>query len=98
MWNLPAPGAAGGPGSIEPFHMENTQDVKFDIEPYIIPYQNGIQMVWTYKKKMFTPATIEYIVTRYVKMLEFFSAHPGQGLKDFKTEERKQKSRKFKKR
>jgi len=85
--------------SLEPFepeHMEHTQDIKFDLEPYISEYRDGIEMYWAYKKKMFEPATIQYMINLYIKMLAFFAKDPGQSLKSYRSEERKQRSGKRK--
>ncbi len=58
--------------SYEPSHIPIARDIKFDLEPYIYEYENGIAMVWVYREALFEPATIEFIVNHYIKLLEFF--------------------------
>lgn len=66
----------------EPFHREVVKDIKFDLEPYITEYENGIAMRWVYRKNLFETSTIEFIVQQYIKLLEFFTHHPGQTLNE----------------
>ena len=70
---------------LEPFsshHIGQIQDVKFDLEPYITEYRNGIDMYWAYKKNMFAPAFIETIAENYIKSLAFFTKHPCGNLNE----------------
>jgi non-ribosomal peptide synthetase component F len=83
--------------SFEPDHTDITQDIKFDLEPYIIEYENGIEMRWVYRKALFEPATVEYIINLYIKLLEFFTRDPGQTLNRYKKEEKKKKTISLKK-
>jgi iturin family lipopeptide synthetase B len=78
--------------SFEPDHIDITQDIKFDLEPYIIEYENGIEMRWVYRKALFEPATIEYIINLYIKLLEFFTRDPEQTLNRYQKEEKKKKT------
>ncbi|MCP4146927.1 MAG: AMP-binding protein, partial [bacterium] len=71
---LPSPGKV--------YHMENHQEVKFDLEPYFTEYRSGIDMCWAYKKNMFQPLTIEHIVQRYIKYLDYFVKNPDHSLKE----------------
>ncbi|MCP4157509.1 MAG: AMP-binding protein, partial [bacterium] len=63
-------------------HIKNYPDVKFDLEPYFTEYGNGIDICWAYKKKMFEPLTVEHIVQRYTKYLDYFAKKPNHSLKD----------------
>ncbi|MCP4156928.1 MAG: amino acid adenylation domain-containing protein, partial [bacterium] len=66
----------------EEYHLENYPDVKFDLEPYFTENSDGIDMCWAYKKNMFEPLTIEHIVQRYIKYLDYFVKNPDRSLKD----------------
>ncbi len=85
-----------GTGDMEPFepyHTTDTHDVKFDLEPYVIEYKNGIDTQWVYKKSMFSATTIEYFVKDYIKLLEFFVNQPSKSYGDFKAAHRKEKEK-----
>ncbi len=88
--------AGSNPGRMEiksytPYHMDGTRDVKFDLEPYIVEYKNGIDTLWAYKKSLFEARTIQSFVEDYVKLLDFFSSHPQKSYVDFKTARKKRK-------
>ncbi len=83
--------------SHEPYHIEETQDIKFDIEAYITEYEDGIDIRWAYRKALFEPSTMEYFVGQYIKLLEFFANNPTKSLKDQKAGRKKGKKAKFKK-
>jgi acyl transferase domain-containing protein/acyl carrier protein len=88
-----------GGRQLEPFEgfhvVDAVQDVKFDLEPYITEYENGIWMWWVYRKSLFEPATIEYIINLYINLLEFFARDSFRSLRDHIEEEKKQKARRF---
>ena len=68
----------------QPAHVEKSQDVKFDLEPYIKEYKNGIYIYWAYKKKLFTPKTIEYMALEYIKLLDYFASHLNSNYKTYR--------------
>ncbi len=70
--------------TLQPHHIEETQDVKFDLEPYITEYENGIRINWAYDKNLFTPSTIEYMAGVYIKLLDYFSTHLHLNYNSFK--------------
>jgi amino acid adenylation domain-containing protein/FkbM family methyltransferase len=72
-------------------------DVKFHLEAYITEYTDGIAVYWAFKKNMFKPATIEYMIDEYKKLVEFFGKNPGQSLRDYLTGGSQKETRKFKK-
>ena len=67
------------------------RDVKFDLEPYVIEYKNGIDTIWAYKKSLFDTLIIESFVQDYVKLLEFFCDQPQKSYADFKAARKKRK-------
>jgi hypothetical protein len=71
-------------GPFAPYHTADIGEVKFDMEPYISEYKNGIDISWNYKRGMFKPGTIGYMVKEYIKLLDFFSKNPGKSFKAFK--------------
>jgi hypothetical protein len=70
--------------TLQSCHIERSQDVKFDLEPYISEYKSGILINWVYKKNLFTPSTIEYMAGEYMKLLDFFSSNPDSSYKVYK--------------
>jgi non-ribosomal peptide synthetase component F len=79
--------------SLDAFHIDHVQDVKFDLEPYITQYENGIDIRWVYRKALFKSATIEFIVNRYIKLLEFFVRDPARNLTQLRSAEKKTEKR-----
>ncbi|MCU0289853.1 MAG: amino acid adenylation domain-containing protein, partial [Acidobacteria bacterium] len=69
---------------IKNVHVENPVEAKFDLEPYITEYKNGLQIYWCYKKNVFRPETIAYIGGEYVKILDFLTGDPGQNYLDYR--------------
>ncbi|MCP5050057.1 MAG: amino acid adenylation domain-containing protein, partial [bacterium] len=69
--------------SFEPYHIDETQDARFDLETYFTPCRNGIRLYWNYKKKMFRPDTIAYIADEYMKMLEFFAENSSGSYENY---------------
>ena len=53
----------------EAYHLENVQDVKFDIACYLNEFKNGIEVQCHYVKNLFDPETIEYMMAEYLKIL-----------------------------
>jgi len=72
-------------------HVEKVQDVKFDIEPYVSEYPDGIYMNWVYRRSLFAPENIEHIVNEYIKLVDFFTAHSKQSYEDFYKRGKKKK-------
>jgi iturin family lipopeptide synthetase B len=70
--------------SPQPAHAEKAQDVKFDLEPYINEYKNGIHIYWAYRKNLFTPKTIEYMASEYIKLLDYFATHQNSDYKTYR--------------
>jgi acyl carrier protein len=58
--------------SFKPRHNVIVNDVRFDLEPYITVYKNGIKIHLVYKKQRFAPETIEYMMGVYYCLLSYF--------------------------
>ncbi|MCK4765346.1 MAG: amino acid adenylation domain-containing protein [Candidatus Aminicenantes bacterium] len=71
-------------------HIPGAQDVKFDIEPYVMEYKNGIEISCAYKRKVYKPGTIEYINAEYVKILEYVTRNPDESLHAYRQKEEKE--------
>ncbi len=93
MVNLPGTQEIKSLEPYDPYHISDTHDVKFDLEPYIIEYKNGIDIRWAYKKSLFDALTIESFVEDYMKLLEFFTTDPHGSYGDFRTAGKKRKFR-----
>ncbi|NIM17931.1 MAG: amino acid adenylation domain-containing protein, partial [Candidatus Aminicenantes bacterium] len=77
--------------NLESFHTPEIQNVKFDIEPYVQEFSNGIEINVSYNRDRFKAENIEYMMAKYRKIIEYFAFNPQKQLKDFK-EERKRRS------
>ncbi|MCK4258362.1 MAG: amino acid adenylation domain-containing protein [Halanaerobiales bacterium] len=64
-------------------HIENVQDVKFDLEFYVVEYKNGIEIYWNYKNSLFLPETIEYFANEYLKVLGEIATTPAKKIKEY---------------
>jgi non-ribosomal peptide synthetase component F len=84
MVNIPGSREARELEFYTPYHSSEAFDAKFELEPYIIEYQNGIDIRWAYKKSMFDAPAIESFAADYIKFLEFFTGNPGKSYSDFK--------------
>ena len=82
--------------AFELHHINAARDIKFDLEPYLMEFENGIAMYWVYREALFESVTIEYMINLYIKLLTFFVQNPGHSLKHHLEEEKKQKTRVFK--
>ena len=60
------------------YHIEQVQDVKFDLEWYITEYLNGIEIKCTYNSGLFEPSTIEFIMNEYIKFIGKVSENPNK--------------------
>ncbi|HLP59831.1 MAG TPA: amino acid adenylation domain-containing protein, partial [Candidatus Deferrimicrobium sp.] len=69
---------------IQNAHTSNPVEVKFDLEPYITEYKNGLQVYWSYKKNLFRPETIAYIADEYIRMIDFFSRNSETSYLDYR--------------
>ncbi len=78
------------PGLDESPHIPDISDVKFDIELYITQYKNAIDIIWTYRKNMFHPDSIDFLMKDYIELVEFFSRNPGESYKAYKLSKRKE--------
>jgi len=66
-----------------PFHVPYTQDTRFDIEPYVKDYLDGLAIFWSYRKALFKPETIEYVGAEYGSILGYFSRNKKNTFLDY---------------
>jgi hypothetical protein len=71
------------------YHTGEIQDVKFDIEPYISEYSNGIEISTAYNKNLFAADDVAYMMEKYRNLIEFFAMKPDKKLKDWHEKEKK---------
>ena len=81
--------------SMEPYHREEGNEVKFDLIMYVTEYRNGIELRCDYKKVLFDPAAISSVMTGYLKVIDFFSAGPAKTILDYQQANRPVKKRVF---
>jgi acyl carrier protein len=76
--------------TLEPFKPylvnDGRDDAKFDIETYFCQFQNGIDVRWMYKKNVYKPETMKYIINEYIKILGYFAMNPDKSYRDYRQE------------
>jgi len=82
MVNLGDIGPSQAGAAAKPGHIQDVQEVKFDIELYVHDENHGLDLDWRYRGGAFKPATIEYIAGEYGRILAFFTANPHSKLQD----------------
>ncbi|UCH97564.1 MAG: hypothetical protein JSV88_12130, partial [Candidatus Aminicenantes bacterium] len=70
-------------------HIENSQDVKFDMEIYVSEYDNGISLFWTYKKSLLDPLEIEFLVEEYIKLINYFIDNFNESYSQYRSKKKK---------
>jgi non-ribosomal peptide synthetase component F len=65
-------------------HFPFLQNAKFDIEPYITEYNNGIEISWIYRQAVFSATAFENFVNDFVKLLGCFAADPHKSYMEYK--------------
>jgi amino acid adenylation domain-containing protein len=78
---------------IETGHIENIQDVKFDMEIYANQFNNGISIFWAYKKSLFDPVKIECFVEDYIALVDFFKDNFHKSYSQYKGRKKKKSFR-----
>jgi hypothetical protein len=68
---------------LAPRHLTHVQEVKFDQAWYLTEYKNAIDVACHYRKGLFKPETVEYIVTEYVGILTMIAEDPAGCLQDY---------------
>ena len=72
-----------------PHHMDNVQDVKFDMVIQAVTYKKGIEIQCLYREELFKKETVEYMMNQYIKVINRVAADPGQTLKSYLFERKK---------
>jgi hypothetical protein len=83
---MPAP----GPG-LEPGHIENVPDVKFDVVMYASTNKHGIEIQCHYRAEYFKKERIAYMMDHYKELLERIAADPGKTLQDYLFKKKKKR-------
>jgi amino acid adenylation domain-containing protein len=89
MFNIVTREEPEQPVVYRPGHLPEAREVKYDIEPYIKEYKEHINIYWVYKKAIFTPAAIEYMVEEYTKIAHFFTKNIDKSYDDYKNSNQK---------
>jgi len=69
--------------SKESYHSEAIQDVKFDIEFYLIEYDDGIEILCNYIKECFDSKVIEYMLDEYMNLLTMIAEDESKKLLEY---------------
>jgi len=74
-----------------PFTVERVQDAKFPLVLYVKECRDGIDMACHYRKRLFSPERVEYMMQRYSSILKAVATEPGKPLREyvFKKERKK---------
>jgi acyl carrier protein len=64
------------------YHINRVQDIKFELVWYVAEYANGIEIICTYLLGLFEPLTIEYMMKRYVLLLDKILEDPNKLLRE----------------
>jgi amino acid adenylation domain-containing protein len=74
-----------------PFTVEKVQDAKFPLVLYVKECRDGIDMACHYRKRLFSPERVEYMMQRYSTILKAVAGEPGKPLREyvFKKERKK---------
>jgi amino acid adenylation domain-containing protein len=70
--------------SLEPLHMEDYPNVKFNFECYFMEYKNGFELHWAYNRNIYKPATARHIIDEYVKLIDYLTTNPGSTYGDYR--------------
>lgn len=76
---------------LEPQHLQEVNETKFEMVYYVKEYANGIEITCHYLTGLFKPTTIEYFVNMYLRILADVAADPGKLLKEYGQGERKRR-------
>jgi fengycin family lipopeptide synthetase D len=90
MLNLGDTHSMKKPGGDDAPQIPDISDIKFDVELYIVEYKNALDIIWTYRKNMFTPGSIDFLMQEYIKLTSFFAGNPGKNYKALKLEKKKE--------
>jgi amino acid adenylation domain-containing protein len=63
---------------------DGRDDAKFDIETYFTEFQNGIDVRWMYKKNVYKPETMKYMIDEYINILDYFATNPDNSYRDYR--------------
>ena len=74
--------------TLEPFEPylvnDGRHDAKFDIETYFCQFKNAIDVRWMYKKNVYKPETMKYMIDEYINILDYFAENPGKSYRDYR--------------
>jgi len=72
-------------------HIDSIQDVKFELVWYVTEYANGIEIMCDYLLELFEPLTIEYMMKRYILLMDEILTEPNKLLKEYVVDKTKRK-------
>lgn len=78
-------------GAPEAYHLPAAADVKFDLVCYLKEYRNGLEIRCHYRTGCFKPATIEFLMGRYRRILEEIADDPGKPITQYGNMSQKRK-------
>jgi surfactin family lipopeptide synthetase A len=71
---------------------EENKEAKFDLEPFIMEYNNGVEINWMYRKEKFLPKTVEFMANEFHRILEFMTRAPGEPVSAARAKKKKKRS------
>lgn len=82
MLNIKGINSLGKLDCLDAYHICKIQDVKFDMELYVKEYNNGLELYCNFKKSLFLPEQIEYMMKDYLQILKDISVSPNKSIKE----------------
>uniref|UniRef100_UPI0025C6780D condensation domain-containing protein n=1 Tax=Clostridium sp. UBA6640 TaxID=1946370 RepID=UPI0025C6780D len=73
------------------YHIDKVQDIKFELVWYVTEYANGIEIMCDYLLGLFEPLTIEYMMKRYMLLLDKVLTDHNKLLKEYVVDKKKRK-------
>ena len=76
--------------TLEPFEPYLVNDgrnhTRFDIETYFCQFQNAIDVRWMFKKNVYKPETMKYMIDEYINILDYCTENPDRSYRDYRQE------------
>jgi len=76
---------------LEPYHVENMQDAKFEMVIFLAEYENAVQLDCWYWKAAYKKERIHYMMQKYLEVLKAVAADPNRPIKQYLFKEKAKK-------
>jgi iturin family lipopeptide synthetase B len=76
---------------LEPYHIANVQDAKFEMVIFVAEYKNAVQVDCQYWKAVYKKERIHYMMQKYLGVLKAVAADPSRPIKQYLFKEKAKK-------